>query len=131
LGWQPHSGIISTMTEILHPERHPEGGNRYLWEILVPKQTNTGEEIPVEFHHVWDESVREISGGLTILKTAKGHWVNPDGELFVEPMIPVRIVCSKKQMKQIVDLTAAHYEQEAIMFYRISKKVKIKHFPTQ
>lgn len=99
-----------------------------LWEVLVPRQTNSGEEIKLEFHQEWDQRVREITGGLTILKTAKGQWISPDGKLFVEPMIPVRVMASKRQMGIIVDFTAEHYKQEAVMFYRVSKKVKIKHF---
>jgi len=107
----------------------PERPKTYLWEILVPGQTQGGEEIPVSHHQVWDENVRNISGGLTILKTAKGHWVDPEGIPIVEPMIPVRVLCSKAQIEEIAALTASYYQQEAVMFYRVSKKVKIRHFP--
>jgi hypothetical protein len=101
---------------------------KYLWEVLVPA-TWEEEEIPLKYHHLWDEGVRTISGGLSILKTAKGHWVSPDGNLFIETMIPVRIFCSRTQIDQIADLTAIHYDQEAVMFYRVSNEVKIKHYP--
>jgi len=29
------------------------------------------------FHQTWDAKVRKISGGLTIMKPAKGNWVSP------------------------------------------------------
>lgn len=106
-------------------EQLPKG--TYLWEILVPVTSDQGQ-IPVSHHRIWDESVRAISGGLTILKTARGYWVSPSGDLFVETMIPVRIFCSEDEIDRVADLTAKHYDQEAVMYYRISDKVIIKHF---
>lgn len=98
-----------------------------LWEILV--LSHWGEnEIPVPYHQIWDEGVREISGGLTILKRAKGQWVSPQQELFIEPMIPVRIFCPRSAISLISDLTALHYAQKAVMYYRISDEVVIKHY---
>ena len=105
--------------------------HKYLWEILVPTKMKSGDVVkPVRtrFHRVWDEKVRSISGGLTILKPAKGHWVSPADELFVERMIPVRIYCTEEEINAIADLTAKYYNQKAIMFYCISTKVRIKHY---
>ncbi len=96
-----------------------------LWEILVPRFSNTHEEFGLEFHKKWDEKVREISGGLTVLKTAKGYWVNSKDKLFVEEMIPVRIYCSEEEMDKIMNYTLNYYNQEAVMSYIISDKVKI------
>lgn len=64
--------------------------NKILWEILVPTMMN-GKPVMTKYHKVWDEKVRAISNGLTILKSAKGEWVSSSGELFAERMIPVRI----------------------------------------
>ena len=66
-----------------------------LWEILVPTQYPSGKPIRTRFHRVWDEKVRAITGGLTILAVAKGTWTSPDGEVFRERMIPVRIACQE------------------------------------
>jgi len=61
-----------------------------LWELLVPRYSNGGKEYPVKYHQEWDEKVRVIAGGITILKTARGHWINSEGKVFIEEMIPVR-----------------------------------------
>ena len=97
-----------------------------LWEVLVPRVFNQGVEIPISHHRVWDEKVRQVAGGLTILKSAKGVWVSPTGEIFQEGMIPVRISCSEEQIRKIIDLTIDHYDQKAVMAYRVSDFVIIK-----
>ena len=96
-----------------------------LWEILIPRFSNDYEEFRLEFHKKWDEKVREISGGLTILRTTKGYWMNPKNKLFVDEMIPVRIYCSEEEMDKIMNYTLNYYNQEAVMSYIISNKVKI------
>ncbi|HVX58197.1 MAG TPA: hypothetical protein VG964_00490 [Candidatus Saccharimonadales bacterium] len=96
-----------------------------LWEILVPAAANDGAEIPVEHHRKWDDSVRAIAGGLTIMRTAKGQWIDETGKLFTEKMIPVRITCSRRQIEQIMKLTMQHYDQLATMAYRISEQALI------
>jgi len=93
-----------------------------LWEILVPAESN-GKEIPVEFHWEWDKKIRELTGGLTILKPVKGHWVSDSNDIFVEKMIPVRIACTHGQIYDIAELTRDHYNQEVIMVYKISDMV--------
>jgi hypothetical protein len=57
-----------------------------------------------------------------------GDETAPEGELFAERMIPVRICCTEVEIEKIADLTAAYYMQQAIMFYRVSDKVQIKHY---
>ena len=100
---------------------------RQLWEVLVPRVLNSGIEITLSHHKKWDENVRQIAGGLTILKTAKGVWESPGGQIFREEMIPVRIACTEEQINQIINLTIEHYDQEAVMAYRVSDKVIIRH----
>lgn len=98
-----------------------------LFEILVPTlMGKTDKKIKKKYHKIWDRFVRSISKGLTILKPTLGQWVDPGSEiLFEEEMIPVRIACSKKQIKEIAKFTIKHYQQKAVMFYRLSKKVEI------
>ena len=93
-----------------------------LWEILVPT-TKDGKPIRTRYHRVWDEKVRKITGGLTILQPAKGQWIAPDGELFTERMIPVRIAGSREQILKIMELTLAYYDQQAIFAYKVSDEV--------
>ena len=60
-------------------------------EILVPTQfDDTKEEIAAEHHREWDRLVREVSGGLTMLRSATGQWVHL-GEVQQESVIPVRL----------------------------------------
>lgn len=99
-----------------------------LWEILVPTIRNDGRPIKTRFHRVWDAKIRAITGGLTVMPVAKGQWVSPQGQLFAERMIPVRIACTEEQVEKIVDATLAHYDdQEAVMIYRVSVDVRIVH----
>lgn len=96
-----------------------------LWEILVPTIRNNGRPIKTRFHRVWDEKVRSVSGGLTILSPTKGQWINKTGKLFAERMIPVRIACSKDEIESIANMTKTYYEQEAVMYYKISEDIRI------
>ena len=99
----------------------------YLYEILVPV-TRDGKKIQIPYHQLWDEKVKKIAGGLTIHKSAKGYWTSPDGVLFVEKMIPVRIMCTATQINKISDITAEHYNQKAVMFYKVSDEIKINQY---
>ena len=92
--------------------------DKALWEILVPTIHPGGRPIRTKYHKVWDNKIREISKGLTVLNPAKGHWVSPDGELFVERMIPVRILATNEEMDKIVDITLKYYNQKAVLAYK-------------
>jgi hypothetical protein len=98
-----------------------------LWEILVPTIRRIGgKPYRTRYHRVWDQKVRDITGGLTVLQPANGQWICPKGELCAERMIPVRIACSTEQIQQIADLTLDYYDQLAVMYYKISEEVYIK-----
>lgn len=97
---------------------------RSLWEILVPTQTNKGKPIRTRQHREWDGRVRKISGGLTILKPARGQWVDPgSGLLYAERMIPVRLVATKTEMMKIAKMTARFYDQLVVLVYPISTEI--------
>lgn len=98
-----------------------------LWEILVPTQFNDGKPIRTRYHRVWDAKVREISGGLTIMKPAVGQWISEENELYKERMIPVRIACTEEDIEKIIAFTMKYYDQLAMMAYAISSKVIIRH----
>lgn len=102
--------------------------HKYLWEILVPTVNNIGK-INDEYHHLWDEEVIKISGGLTVFKSAAGYWkdtckISP----IRERMIPVRIFCSLEEIQNISDFTAKYYKQKAVMYYKISNEVYIENY---
>lgn len=98
------------------------------WEILVPTQIiRHGKltHVRTRYHRVWDAKVRKISGGLTILSPAKGQWLSSTSNLFIERMIPVRIMCTSQEISKIAEMTAEYYNQEAILFYKVSDEVTI------
>lgn len=103
---------------------------KLLWEVLVPTCWNDKKPIRTRHHKEWDKRVRKLANGLTILHPAKGHWINPEGVLHEERMIPVRVWCTKDQIEKIMDMTAQHYKQEAVMAYCVASDVMIKDYKT-
>jgi len=67
--------------------------------------------------------VKNISGGITIMRTAKGEWESPTGEQYMDRVIPVRMLCTVPQIKKIIDFTKKYYEQEVIMAYKVSNEI--------
>lgn len=101
-----------------------------LWEILVPTVRRVGgRPYTTRYHRVWDAKVRELSGGLTIMTPAKGQWVAPDGALFIERMIPVRIVASREAIERIIEHTLTYYDQLAVLCYKLSDEVILRSRP--
>jgi hypothetical protein len=99
-----------------------------LWEILVPASNNKHLNFSYAHHKKWDAFVKNITGGLTVMKTAKGQWISPvTGIEYLDRVIPCRIACSEEQINDIIAFTIKHYDQEAVMAYRISEKVIIRH----
>jgi len=101
--------------------------NQELLEILVPASNNKSQEFSYEHHKEWDEFVKNLTGGVTIMRTAKGEWISPDGQLYIDRIIPCRIVCNEEQINKIIDFTIEHYNQEAILAYRISTNVILRY----
>lgn len=98
------------------------------WEVLVPCVRNNGRPISTRCHREFDRQLRRITGGLTVMPPVRGQWVSPSGELFVERMIPVRVVATEPQIEAVADLAARYYDQQAILYYRVSDYVRIKHY---
>lgn len=102
---------------------------RDLWEILVPTVRNPTDGCPegkpyrLRYHRVWDQKVKDISGGLTIVTPVKGVWVDEDGTEYRERMIPVRILATREEMVKIAEMTKEYYDQLAVLAYRISSDV--------
>jgi len=92
-----------------------------MWEILVPANDKDGNEISVSYHQQWDDFVYSLSEGMTLLKTAKGTWIHPQTKtLIVEPMIPVRISCSREDIIKIAKFTKQYYNQHTVLAYQVS-----------
>lgn len=96
-----------------------------LWEILVPNNEFDGlrtKIIPLEHHYIWDNFVSETVGGLTVYGVLTGKSRDLK-DIRGEEMIPVRIACSSKQLKSIMEFTKKHYKQHSVMAYKISDTV--------
>ena len=98
---------------------------KYLWEILVPCEMN-GHPCRTVHHKNWDEMVRKIAGGLTVYKPGHGQWTSENEIVHKDRVIPVRIYCNKLQINKIADITLIHYNQEAVLYWLVSKKIIIK-----
>lgn len=92
-----------------------------LYEILVPAYA--GKDVNSE----WDNKISRITKGLTILKPVKGGFLI-ENEVLKEDMVPVRIACKENQIEEIMDITAEHYKQKAIMLRLIPGEVLIKDY---
>lgn len=96
-----------------------------LYEILIPTIKNE-RPIRTRYHKVWDKFVKEITGGLTVLRPAKGVWVSPSKKTVEERMIPVRVCCTPEQLDEILLFSLTYYAQEVMMAYEISNNVIFK-----
>jgi len=101
-------------------------GAKQLWEILVPTTRRDGTPIRTRFHRVWDKKIEAICGGMTITPPGKGTWLY-EGKRERERMIPVKIMCTREQIEEIVDLTLEYYDQIAVMAYRVSDEIILKY----
>ena len=98
-----------------------------LWEILVSASNKKDKKFTYNHHKEWDAFVKKTTGGVTIMKTAKGQWVSPTGKIYIDRIIPCRIVCTEEQISEIIDFTIEHYNQEAVLAYRVSTNVILRH----
>lgn len=99
-----------------------------LWEILVPCNWNDGRPVHTRHHRVWDGMVMGITRGLTVLRPGVGQWLEGQTQtLFRDRIIPVRIMATAEQMQEIANITITHYQQRAVMYYRVAEHAIIHH----
>jgi hypothetical protein len=97
-----------------------------LWQIMVPCNWNDGRPVRTRHHKEWDRRVRKITGGLTVLPPGKGQWEN-EGVLYSDRVIPVNVIATENQMNQIADITMQHYDQLAVMYFKVSDHAIVKY----
>jgi hypothetical protein len=96
-----------------------------MYEILVPASSKE-QKFTIEHHRAWDAFVTNITGGLTISRCTKGTWFDREsGEVIKDRMIPVKIACTRKQIKEIMNFTLEHYAQIEVIAYPISQEVMV------
>jgi hypothetical protein len=65
---------------------------------------------------------------MTILSPAKGHWIDDsDGKLYVDRVIPVNLIATEEDMEAIAKITMSHYDQLAVMFFKLSDRAIIRY----
>lgn len=95
---------------------------------MVPCNYNDGRPVRTKHHREWDRQVRKITNGLTILPPSKGQWVDEsDGKLYVDRMIPVNLIATEEDMEAIAKITMRHYDQLAVMFFKLSDHAIIRY----
>lgn len=98
-----------------------------LWEILVPLvKPNSSVRFSKSHHEKWYALVRSITGGLTVFAPVYGQWLSPEGNIVKEVLVPIRISCTFGDINKVSDLVASHYNQTAVMFYKLTDDVRIK-----
>jgi len=113
---------MGSATEILTEEEY-KATKTCLWEVLVPCESNYGFTFSLDYHKGWDAKVKALTGGLTIMKKARGEWVSNFGQTFIDEVIPVRIACNRATLNKILAMTKDYYEQEAIFAFKVSEEV--------
>lgn len=116
--------LVPTEKRIKTPKPEVPEGTMFEQDYLAPWRIQNS--YTTRYHRVWDKKVRDITGGLTVLQPAKGQWVSPEGELYQERMIPVRIAATRSQIDEIIDMTIAYYDQLAVLCYKVSDEVIIR-----
>ena len=94
-----------------------------LWEILLPVNSNEGVHYSLKHYKKWNKKAKKISKGITILRSAKGSWESPEGSVFEEEMIPVRIRCTTEEIKTLSEYTLKHYKQQTVWAYEVSSNI--------
>lgn len=61
------------------------------------------------------------------MNPVKGQWISSDEKLFAERMIPVRIIATKNEIENIVDMTIEYYDQLAVLAYKVSDDIILRH----
>ena len=101
-------------------------GEKFVWQILVPCNWNSGRPVRRRHHQEWDKVVRRIAGGLTILSPARGDWVDPDTSVvYRDRVIPVMIMATEVAMESIARFTIAHYRQLAVTYFKMSDTARM------
>lgn len=94
-----------------------------MYEIIIPTMYgDTLKPIKTKHHKSWDRWVQSITGGLTILSSAKGKWIY-NGVEYPEKVIPVRICCEQKDIQRIIQFTLSHYRQKVVLAYCVSSEI--------
>ena len=94
-----------------------------LYEILIPVKPNDVKPFDLrynadggftdEHHKEFFENILTAVGGYTKLPTVEGAWMG-DKKLYIEAMIPVRVMTDSETIDYLANIAKTHYEQEAI-----------------
>ena len=97
-----------------------------MYQILVPCNFNDGKPVRTRHHREWDRQVSLVleNKGMTIHSPSKGRWYH-DGEVYKDRVIPVSLIATEDEMKKIAEITLKHYQQIAVLYFKISSETHI------
>lgn len=106
--------IMADMTAEISTEK-------LMWELLVPTRGNDGTPFTRRHHRHFDNYIKDISGGLTLVSPVRGDWVDPSSNVeYTERMIPVRALCTRHEIVEIAKEAARWYDQIAVLATLVS-----------
>mgnify|MGYP003395241913 CR=1 FL=1 len=96
-----------------------------LYEILIPVADNDGKTFSnAHVTKFWDLIIA-TANGLTVMPNVKGFWVD-GGRTFTDENTPLRVVATKDEIRFIAHQAKSHFNQLAILYYKISDDVVFK-----
>jgi hypothetical protein len=97
---------------------------RSLWNILIPCADNSGRKFPLFVRRMWNEQVRRMTDGMSIMQAITGEWRNPEnGRIVREKMIPVSLLMTQREIAELAQFTRTLFKQNCVMYYRVSSEV--------
>lgn len=101
-----------------------EKETKQVWKLMVPTVSNDGKPFTTRMHKEWDKHICRLAGGMTILRPVFGKWIH-QGKAYQERNIPVEVVCTRKELTEILEFTKSFYNQEAVLAVKISDEAII------
>lgn len=106
-----------------------EESQKAVWTIMVPCNYNDGKPVRTRHHREWDRQVQLITHGMTIGSPSIGKWKNKNDSVeYRDRVIPVMLIATAEEMKKISKITANHYKQIAVMYFKTSSEVVVEYF---
>ena len=100
-------------------------GGDVLYTFFLPRNFNDDRTVAASLLDEVVKVIVDITDGVTLLPLSTGFWISPDGEWFVDRIVPVLFVVSDSPQIHSQIKAASRYicellEQEMIFGYRMS-----------
>ena len=95
-----------------------------LYEILIPVADNDGHTFSNSYRKIFVDILIKETGGLSVLPTVKGFWIDK-GITYADENTPLRVICTGEDIERFAYIAKEHFNQLAILYYKISDDVVI------